>query len=345
MPIIRSIAIQLLNALNYLASPGVNVIHCDLKPENILLCDDTTARVKVIDFGSSCQAGDKIYTYIQSRFYRSPEVIMGAQYTMALDMWSLGCVLGELFTGLPLFNGSNETDQLNKMVEVLGMPSAQFVDTVAKAKTFFDKQAGRYTMKPVPGKIYGLPGTRSLEAIFRAEVSSRNKKGCCDPARDYEMLLDLLTQILVYNPADRITPRQALQHAFFTSSPPHPDHPNLPLRIPGATPTNQPANANVSPKLAPQNVKNSTEAPLTRERARRQNADRISAQATSVELRSSKRRKLMQVPGTPPEAMAIDESPVGQGVRGVGGSGKAKFGGRERRSLRRAAKDSVQRAE
>lgn len=66
------------------------VIHCDLKPENILLVNPKRSEIKIIDFGSSCQLGEKIYSYIQSRFYRSPEVLLGLQYDMNIDMWSLG---------------------------------------------------------------------------------------------------------------------------------------------------------------------------------------------------------------------------------------------------------------
>ena len=61
--------------------------------------------MQVIDFGSSCFESERVYTYIQSRFYRSPEVILGLPYEMAIDMWSLGCILAELLTGCPLFPG------------------------------------------------------------------------------------------------------------------------------------------------------------------------------------------------------------------------------------------------
>jgi len=61
--------------------------------------------LQVIDFGSSCYENQRVYTYIQSRFYRAPEVILGAKYGMAIDMWSLGCILCELLTGHPLLPG------------------------------------------------------------------------------------------------------------------------------------------------------------------------------------------------------------------------------------------------
>lgn len=74
----------------------------------------------------------QIYQYIQSRFYRSPEVLLGVPYDLAIDMWSLGCILVEMHTGEPLFSGANEVDQMNKIVEVLGMPSDHILDQVSQ---------------------------------------------------------------------------------------------------------------------------------------------------------------------------------------------------------------------
>ncbi|KAI5428780.1 hypothetical protein KIW84_033691 [Lathyrus oleraceus] len=82
-----------------------SIIHCDLKPENILLCASTVkpAEIKIIDFGSACMENSTVYSYIQSRYYGSPEVLLGYQYTTAIDMWSFRCIVAELFLGLPLF--------------------------------------------------------------------------------------------------------------------------------------------------------------------------------------------------------------------------------------------------
>ena len=119
-----------------------NIVHCDLKPENILMVDNTTiatsdeaknnqnttatgppkktTRIKLIDFGSACFEGQTTHTYIQSRFYRSPEVLMGLDYDSAVDMWSLGCVAAELFLGLPILPGLHEHDQLGRICEMIG---------------------------------------------------------------------------------------------------------------------------------------------------------------------------------------------------------------------------------
>lgn len=81
----------------------------------------------MIDFGSSCYLTKRTYTYIQSRFYRSPEVLLGLPYTQKIDMWSLGCVVVELHTGEPLFGGANQVDQVCRIVDVLGMPPLEMI--------------------------------------------------------------------------------------------------------------------------------------------------------------------------------------------------------------------------
>lgn len=93
----QSIAIQCLEALQFLH--GLGLIHCDLKPENILVKSYSRCEVKVIDFGSSCFQTDHLCSYVQSRSYRAPEVILGLPYDKKIDIWSLGCILAELCTG------------------------------------------------------------------------------------------------------------------------------------------------------------------------------------------------------------------------------------------------------
>lgn len=111
------------------------IVHCDLKPENILLVSDEVMNrlldskpvmgdansiIKLIDFGSACFEEKTGFTYIQSRFYRSPEVLVGINYDSAIDMWSLGCVAAELFLGLPILPGVHELDQLGRIQEMIG---------------------------------------------------------------------------------------------------------------------------------------------------------------------------------------------------------------------------------
>lgn len=85
--------------------------------------------IKLIDFGSSCISSKRSYTYIQSRFYRSPEVLLGLKYTHKIDIWSLGCVLVELHTGEPLFGGKDQLDQMFRIVTLLGLPPIEMIES------------------------------------------------------------------------------------------------------------------------------------------------------------------------------------------------------------------------
>lgn len=110
---IRPILQQVATALMKLKSLGL--IHADLKPENIMLVDPSRQpyRVKVIDFGSASHVSKAVCsTYLQSRYYRAPEIILGLPFCEAIDMWSLGCVIAELFLGWPLYPGASEYDQV-----------------------------------------------------------------------------------------------------------------------------------------------------------------------------------------------------------------------------------------
>ncbi|XP_063385517.1 serine/threonine-protein kinase minibrain [Cydia fagiglandana] len=221
----RKFAQQLCTALLFLSQPELNIIHCDLKPENILLCNPKRSAIKIVDFGSSCQLGQRIYQYIQSRFYRSPEVLLGIPYDLAIDMWSLGCILVEMHTGEPLFSGANEIDQMNKIVEVLGMPPDHLLDQAHKTRKFFDKlpasEGGGYVLKKVNGKDgrkYRAAGTRRLHDILGVEGGGPAARRRGEPGHsvsDYLKFKDLILRMLEYDPKQRVTPYYALQHNFF----------------------------------------------------------------------------------------------------------------------------------
>ncbi|XP_065186502.1 dual specificity tyrosine-phosphorylation-regulated kinase 1B-like [Sycon ciliatum] len=217
----RKFAHQLITALLFLSTPEMQVIHCDLKPENILLCNPKRSGIKIVDFGSSCQLGQRVYQYIQSRFYRSPEVLLGVQYDMAIDMWSLGCILVEMHTGEPLFSGQNEVDQLYKIIEVLGIPTQSLLDRGTKTSKFFEKRAnGTCEVKSSKDlkKDYKAPGSRRLQDIVGADCGGPNGRRLGEPGHtpaDYFRFLDLIGRMLEYDPKKRIKPHQALQHDFF----------------------------------------------------------------------------------------------------------------------------------
>ncbi|XP_055911816.1 serine/threonine-protein kinase minibrain isoform X2 [Eupeodes corollae] len=216
----RKFAQQLCTALLFLSTPGLNIIHCDLKPENILLCNPKRSAIKIVDFGSSCQLGQRIYQYIQSRFYRSPEVLLGIPYDLAIDMWSLGCILVEMHTGEPLFSGCNEVDQMNKIVEVLGMPPKYLLDQAHKTRKFFDRtnSDGSYVLKKSVHRKYKPPGSRKLHDILGVETGGPGGRRLDEPGHsvaDYLKFKDLILRMLDFDPKTRVTPYYALQHNFF----------------------------------------------------------------------------------------------------------------------------------
>ena len=123
--LLRRIATQILTGLNHLAKIGL--IHCDLKPENILFTDPSHKTVKIIDFGSSCTDFKNGFTYVQSRYYRAPEVVLGLPYTNAVDMWSFACILVEMITGTPLFPAKDEKELFEFFYVRIGMPSTDMI--------------------------------------------------------------------------------------------------------------------------------------------------------------------------------------------------------------------------
>ena len=135
--LVRRFSIQLLVSLHYMREH--NIIHCDMKPENILLRKSNKSGIKVIDFGSGTYEPEQFYTYIQSRFYRAPEIMMGIRYTPAIDMWSLGCILYELYVGFPIFAGEDEKEQIQCIMEVKGLPPRSMIVLASIRNVFFDE--------------------------------------------------------------------------------------------------------------------------------------------------------------------------------------------------------------
>ncbi|KAF9189561.1 hypothetical protein BGZ51_009456 [Haplosporangium sp. Z 767] len=196
--LIKRFCTQLLQSLDLLSKHSV--VHCDLKPENILLKHATKSSIKVIDFGSSCLENEKVYTYIQSRFYRSPEVILGMSYNMAIDMWSLGCILAELYTGYPLFPGENEQEQLGCIMEIQGVPGKYLVEKSSRKKVFFDPLGNPKLVVNSKGKKR-RPGSKTLGQALK----------CNDP-----LFLDFISRCLIWDPEKRMKPREGLQHEWIS---------------------------------------------------------------------------------------------------------------------------------
>jgi dual specificity tyrosine-phosphorylation-regulated kinase 2/3/4 len=198
--LIKKFAWQLLLCLKNLKEK--KIIHCDLKPENILLRKNPKNTIKVIDFGSSCYCTEKIHLYLQSRFYRAPEVILGINYSEAIDMWSLGCILAELHIGYPLFPGESETDQLLCIMEIKGVPPDYIIEKATKKKQYFDNG--------VP-KIYS--NTKGKKRFPRSKSLHNALK---NPDEFFLDFLDsnLYLECFEWDPESRITPLDALNHPW-----------------------------------------------------------------------------------------------------------------------------------
>ena len=207
MVAVQHIAVQVLQSLVFLRA--LNIAHCDLKPENILLSSSAhlyhqrggSATVKVIDFGSSCYADQRVFSYIQSRFYRAPEVILGLDYGCPIDMWSLGCVLAELLLGVPLFPGEHQHEQMACICEVLGTPSLSLLHQGKRSHKFFCMSTGAILrIRPnSEGKVH-RQGTVTLTAAMKGRGSAA--------------FLDFLKRCLQWDPLNRLTPERALQHPW-----------------------------------------------------------------------------------------------------------------------------------
>lgn len=227
--LVRNFTGQLLDSLCVLKDS--KIIHCDLKPENILLISPDKPDIKVVDFGSACQERQTLYTYIQSRFYRSPEVILGLPYTTSIDTWSLGCIIAELFLGLPLFPGASEYDQIVKITSILGLPPTWMIEMGKNSKNFLEKDeiSGVFKIKSIekysaerqvvetPGKNY-LKSNNLDELIMQYTMHKRTMTSSMieKEQNDRASLIHLIRGLLNLNPLERWTPQQAILHPFIT---------------------------------------------------------------------------------------------------------------------------------
>uniref|UniRef100_A0A3B3U6S6 non-specific serine/threonine protein kinase n=1 Tax=Poecilia latipinna TaxID=48699 RepID=A0A3B3U6S6_9TELE len=230
---IRPILQQVATALMKLKSLGL--IHADLKPENIMLVDPIRQpyRVKVIDFGSASHVSKAVCsTYLQSRYYRAPEIILGLPFCEAIDMWSLGCVIAELFLGWPLYPGASEYDQIRYISQTQGLPAEYLLSAGTKTSRFFNRG---------PDSSYPLwrlktPAEHEMEMGIKSKEARKYIFNCLDDMMqvnlsshlegtdmlaekaDRREFIDLLKRMLRLDADKRITPTKTLGHPFVTMS-------------------------------------------------------------------------------------------------------------------------------
>ncbi|KAI4164136.1 MAG: hypothetical protein LQ342_002100 [Letrouitia transgressa] len=181
---------QTLRALK--AMHSANVLHRDLKPSNLLL--NANCDLKVCDFGLARSAASTednsgfMTEYVATRWYRAPEIMLTfKEYTKAIDVWSVGCILAEMLNGKPLFPGKDYHHQLTLILDVLGTPTME--------------------------DYYGIKSRRAREYIrslpFKKKVPLKHMF-----TKTSELALDLLEKLLAFNPVKRITVEDALRHPY-----------------------------------------------------------------------------------------------------------------------------------
>ena len=184
---VKSYMYQLIKSLDHMHRNGI--FHRDIKPENILIRDET--KLKLADFGS-CRGiySKQPYTeYISTRWYRAPECLLtDGYYNYKMDIWGIGCVFFEIITRYPLFPGKDELDQVEKIHKIMGTPPKPVLDA------FKRHSSGHISFDFAPQAGTGL-----------ASLLTKQSKEC----------IDLLNNLLAYNPDDRYTARQALKHPYF----------------------------------------------------------------------------------------------------------------------------------
>mmetsp|Transcript_12022 Transcript_12022/g.18305 ORF Transcript_12022/g.18305 Transcript_12022/m.18305 type:complete len:523 (-) Transcript_12022:150-1718(-) len=197
---LKRITRQCLEALEYAHS--LNLIHCDLKPENILIKSYSRCEVKIIDFGSSCYVSDHLCSYVQSRAYRAPEVILGLPYDTKIDIWSFGCVLYELFTGKVLFLNDSLTTLLARVNAILG----PFTPNILKgryAQRYYSTNTVLFERRLSPS------GRHEYSYLYPKETSLAHLLPEVD-----ESFVHFLSELLQFDPAKRPSATKALRHPW-----------------------------------------------------------------------------------------------------------------------------------
>ncbi|XP_061858143.1 dual specificity protein kinase CLK1-like isoform X1 [Colius striatus] len=213
---IRQMAYQICESVNFLHLKKLT--HTDLKPENIVFvnsdyvkkyshkwkCNERTIKdpaVKVVDFGNAVYDAEYHSSLVSTRYYRAPEVILGLGWSQPCDVWSIGCVLVEYYTGSTLFDARRDEEQLAMMERVLG-PLPDDMAKRSRKRRYFSHDRLDWDQRS-PAARYMLSQCKPLKEFMT-----------CQDA-DHQNLFDLLGKMLEYDPAKRITLEEALTHPFF----------------------------------------------------------------------------------------------------------------------------------
>eukprot|EP00816_Leptocylindrus_hargravesii_P001733 CAMPEP_0196807098 /NCGR_PEP_ID=MMETSP1362-20130617/7036_1 /TAXON_ID=163516 /ORGANISM="Leptocylindrus danicus, Strain CCMP1856" /LENGTH=999 /DNA_ID=CAMNT_0042180861 /DNA_START=279 /DNA_END=3278 /DNA_ORIENTATION=- len=218
------IARQILVALNFVH--GMGIMHTDLKPENILISSYSRSTVKLIDFGSSCYKTDKPSYYIQSRSYRAPEVVLGLPYNEKIDIWSLGCVIAEMFTGYVTFQNDSLASMLSRIESICGNFPRHMTKEGKYSKKFFLESGLLFE------KEGGEDGSCSNHheknddddddnetyfTIYQPKSTTLAERLGFDPdhtSKDQTLFIHFIKSLLTVDPELRPTAQEALEHPW-----------------------------------------------------------------------------------------------------------------------------------
>merc|ERR1712187_237843 len=189
MGTVKKLSHQLCRGIDFCHSN--RILHRDIKPQNLLI--DQHLCLKIADFGLARAYSVPVpkYTHeVVTVWYRAPEILLGTSlYSVPVDLWSIGCVIGEMATGAPLFAGDSEIDTIFKIFQKLGTPTEQMWPGVSELPDF----------KPT----FPRWPTRSWSAI-RNTAQQVGSDG-----------IDLLEKQTAYDPKLRISARKSMQHAYY----------------------------------------------------------------------------------------------------------------------------------
>lgn len=222
---IRAYTKQLLVGLRHMHK--CKVIHADLKPDNILISEGHNV-VKICDLGTAIELQDiAVSPYLASRFYRPPEVILGCDYGVAVDIWALGCTLFELFTGKVLLPGKTNNHQLKLIMDLKGKVPSKVLKKGAVWKQHFDdntdfkfEDTDKYTKETVVKTLTDLSAKRDLKELVLERVGPEKRQSQLREDQQYvkraQMFADVLDKMLALDPEKRITAEDALHHQFLS---------------------------------------------------------------------------------------------------------------------------------
>jgi len=223
LAMIRNIMVQILLGLDFLHSNGVT--HCDLKPDNILFSNESDENIHIIDLGSATLSEPPLGQYMQSRFYRSPEIVLGLQSTYKIDLWSAGCIGAELFLDFALFACENEYDVIHTMSFMLGEFPESMISQSKGWYKFFDYGRDGYKLKSDQESIIVEKHSYSTRIIDNGGASLPELILNHVPVQSEEEIVSLecfthfILSLLQIDPDQRMSAYEALHHPFLTEEP------------------------------------------------------------------------------------------------------------------------------